>query len=87
MLIPIVQAARYSLYDWNGLEPLTDFVGLDNYQPRVRADVFRRRLAHNVIIVVLSLLIQIPFALGLALLLNRRSRGRGVPRCSSSRRT
>ena len=31
VLFPIVQAARYSLYDWNGLEPLTDFVGLANF--------------------------------------------------------
>ena len=31
VLMPIAQAAWYSLFDWNGLEPLTDFVGLDNF--------------------------------------------------------
>ena len=29
VFIPIIQAAHYSLYDWNGLKPLTDFIGLD----------------------------------------------------------
>ena len=30
VLLPIIQAAYYSLYKWNGLKPLTDFVGLAN---------------------------------------------------------
>jgi hypothetical protein len=29
VLFPVVQAVRYSLYNWNGLKPLTDFAGLD----------------------------------------------------------
>ena len=32
VLYPIVQSMRYSLYDWNGLEPLEDFIGLDNFR-------------------------------------------------------
>ena len=34
VLLPIVQAAYYSLFKWNGLQPLTDFIGLNNYQGR-----------------------------------------------------
>ena len=34
VLYPIVQSPRYSLYDWNGLEPLDNFVGLDNFRGR-----------------------------------------------------
>ena len=74
------RALRYSLYDWNGLEPLDDFIGLDNFRRAFSDDPFRDALKHNVIIVVLSLLIQIPIALGLALLLNSRIRGRAVLR-------
>ena len=37
VIYPIAQAARFSLYDWNGLEPLTDFVGLANFE-RALAD-------------------------------------------------
>ena len=78
VLIPIGQAAYYSLYKWNGLTPLTDFVGLANYQRALSAPVFIGAATHNAIIVVLSLVLQIPFSLGIALMLNRRFVGRAV---------
>ena len=31
VILPVLQAMQYSLYKWNGLTPLTDFVGLQNY--------------------------------------------------------
>jgi raffinose/stachyose/melibiose transport system permease protein len=80
VLFPIVQAARYSLYDWNGLEPLTDFIGLANFSRALSDPVFLGAVSHNAFIVMLSLSVQIPFALGIALMLNRRFRGRTVLR-------
>ena len=80
VLYPIFQSARYSLYDWNGLEPLTDFVGLDNFRKAFDDPVFRGSMRHNGIIIGLSLLLQIPFALGLAVMLNQKLRGRAVMR-------
>jgi raffinose/stachyose/melibiose transport system permease protein len=80
VLLPIVQAAHYSFYKWNGLTPLTDFVGVANYQRALADPTFIGAVSHNAIIVVLSLAVQIPFALGLALLLNRRFRGRATLR-------
>ncbi|HYI22165.1 MAG TPA: sugar ABC transporter permease [Candidatus Limnocylindrales bacterium] len=80
VLLPIVQAMRFSFFDWNGLQPLTDFVGLDNYVRALTNSVFQGAVGHNVFVIVLSLAIQIPFALGLALLLSRRFKGRGVLR-------
>ena len=80
VLYPIVQSARYSLFDWNGLEPLTKFVGLDNFREAFRADQFQGAFKHNVILVVLSLIVQIPFALALAVLLDQKLRGRAVLR-------
>ena len=80
VIYPIAQAARFSLYDWNGLEPLTDFVGLANFERALADPVFRGAITHNALIVVLSLAIQIPFALALALMLNRGFRGRGILR-------
>lgn len=80
VLFPVLQAARFSLYDWNGLEPLDQFVGLANFSRALADPVFRGAMAHNALIVVLSLAVQIPFALGLALMLNRRFRGRAVLR-------
>ena len=76
VLFPIVQAAHYSLFNWNGLTPLTNFVGLANYQRALADPVFQlAAISHNALIIVLSLVVQIPFALGLALMLNRRFRG------------
>jgi len=76
VLFPIVQAVHYSFFKWNGLTPLTDFVGLANYQRALAEPVFQGAVQHNVFVIVLSLLVQIPFALGLALILSRRFRGR-----------
>jgi raffinose/stachyose/melibiose transport system permease protein len=78
VLFPIVQAAHYSLFKWNGLQPLTDFIGLKNYQVALASDPFRSAVANNGLIVLLSLTIQIPFSLALAVLLNRRFPGRAI---------
>jgi len=80
VLVPIAQAAWFSLFDWNGLEPLDDFVGLDNYARVLNDTVFQQSAWHNTLIVLLSLFIQIPFALWLALMLNNRFRGRTLLR-------
>ena len=78
VLFPIVQAAHYSLYKWNGLTPLTDFIGLKNYQVALSSDAFRAAIGNNLFVIALSLAIQIPFSLALAVMLNRRFRGRAV---------
>jgi raffinose/stachyose/melibiose transport system permease protein len=78
VLVPVIQAAHYSLYKWNGLQPLTDFIGLKNYEVALSNKTFQTAISNNVLIVVLSLLIQIPFSLGLAVLLNRRFPGRAI---------
>jgi raffinose/stachyose/melibiose transport system permease protein len=78
VIVPVIQAAHFSLYRWNGLEPLTDFIGIKNYQVALANDSFRTAIANNLLIVVLSLGLQIPFSLGLAVLLNRRFPGRAV---------
>lgn len=78
VLAPIGIAVYYSLYSWNGFGPLTDFVGFKNYSDALTGKVFHTAVEHNVLLVVLSLIVQLPIAVGLALLLNRRLRGRSV---------
>jgi len=80
VLIPIAVAAYYSLYSWNGFGPLTNFVGLDNYVDALSGDVFQSAIGHNLIIVALTIIVQLPLSLGLALLLNRKLRGRAFLR-------
>ena len=40
VVVPIVQAVYYSVFKWNGLKPLTDFVGLANYERALADPVF-----------------------------------------------
>lgn len=77
---PIIRAVQFSFYRWKGFGPLVDFVGLRNYISVLANEVFQGALTHNLIIVVASILIQLPLGLGIALLLNRRIRFRGALR-------
>ncbi|HEX6618931.1 MAG TPA: sugar ABC transporter permease, partial [Solirubrobacteraceae bacterium] len=80
VVAPIFQAFHYSGYKWNGLSSPTNFVGLDNFKRAFQDDVFRGALKHNGIIVALSLAVQLPFALGIAWILNQRLKGRALLR-------
>jgi len=77
---PIVKAVQFSLYRWKGFGPLSDFVGLDNYDAVLHNEVFTDALLHNLTIVVLSVIVQLPLGVAIALLLNRRMRGQGLLR-------
>ena len=71
VLMPIAQSAYFSMYDWDGFGPPTDFIGLGNYTRLINHSVFQISLAHTLIIMTLSLMVQLPLALGLALLVGR----------------
>ena len=80
VVMPVIQAVRYSTFKWNGLGPMDQFVGFENYLNVLRDDVFTDAVMHNFIIIALSILIQLPLGLGIALLLNREMWGRTVMR-------
>ena len=61
------------------MEP-TDWVGLNNYKLILTDSAFHDVLWHNGLILVLSLVIQGPLAIVLALLLNQKIRGRSTIR-------
>ena len=79
VLLPIAVAVYYSFYKWTGFSPRTPY-GLENYKRVLEDEVFRTALWHNLIIAGLSVVIQLPLSIGLALLLNRKIRGRTVLR-------
>jgi raffinose/stachyose/melibiose transport system permease protein len=81
VFVPIIRAARYSLYDWSGLGALKPWVGLQNYKDAFNDPAFVQAIEHNAILVALALIVQFPLALGVALLLNRPLRGRAILRC------
>jgi raffinose/stachyose/melibiose transport system permease protein len=76
LVYPIGLSAYYSLFDWNGLGPVTDYVGLDNYIRIFSDKIFLKAIGNGLLIVALSLTIQLPLALGLALLVGRHLPGR-----------
>lgn len=73
LLIPMGQSAVFSMYDWDGFGVLNNFVGTGNYERLFNHSVFRASLVHSFTIMMLSLVIQLPLALGLALLVGRGS--------------
>ena len=77
---PVVKAIQFSVYKWKGYGPLVDFVGLENYTRVLQNDVFTDAITHNLIVVVASILIQLPLGLAVALLLNRKMMGQGILR-------
>ncbi|HEY5398438.1 MAG TPA: sugar ABC transporter permease [Trebonia sp.] len=80
VIFPVVLAAYYGFYKWQGYGPPTDWVGLGNYKIIFTDPAFQQALEHNGLIVVLSLVIQGPLAILLALLLNQKIRGRALIR-------
>jgi raffinose/stachyose/melibiose transport system permease protein len=73
-------AAYYGFFSWQGYGPPTDFVGFRNYITIIQDPTFQEALTHNGVIVVLSLVLQGPVAILLALLLNRKLRGQSLIR-------
>ncbi|MFV2088136.1 carbohydrate ABC transporter permease [Micromonospora sp. LOL_021] len=81
VVAPILVAAYTSLFRWNGFGGVpTDFIGLDNFVRLLDDPVFIGDLRRGALLVVLSVTVQLPLALGLALLLNQKLRGRAVYR-------
>ncbi|NLX09985.1 MAG: sugar ABC transporter permease [Chloroflexi bacterium] len=68
---PIVSSFQLSLYDWDGLSPTREFIGLENWT-RLRSDnIFWKAFRNNFTLVTLSLAIQMPLGVGLAVLLEQ----------------
>ena len=78
VILPVVQAAYFGFYKWNGLGPATNFVGFENYIRILSDDIFLGAISHNLLLIGLSLITQLPLALFCALLVGRRLRGRTI---------
>lgn len=86
VILPVVLAAVYSFYNlppafrWSDLADPDRFVGFDNYVRALTSPEFLKAIGNNFFILVMSLLVQGPIAIGVALMLNRRMKGRGILR-------
>ncbi|GAA1031193.1 sugar ABC transporter permease [Virgisporangium ochraceum] len=81
VLGPILLGLYTSFFEWNGFGGLpTTFIGFDNFVRLLTDEVFLGDLERGLILIVLSLAIQLPFSLALALLVNQKIRMRSVYR-------
>ena len=73
VILPLLDAGYYSFFKWNGYGSPSEFIGLQNYIQVLHHPVFYRSLLNTVIVLAVSICIQIPLALGLALLIYRKT--------------
>ena len=71
LLMPVTQSAYFSLYRWNGLGPVENYVQFENYSRLWQHGIFQDALRHTFAITLLALGIQLPIALSLALMIGR----------------
>ena len=82
VIVPVIVALYYSFFSWKGFGPTNadNFVGVKNYIWTLTNSSFWEAVGHNGIIMVASLVLQGPLAILVALLLNKKMRGRSVIR-------
>jgi raffinose/stachyose/melibiose transport system permease protein len=76
IVYPILQSVYYSVFNWKGMGAPTDFVGTDNVTRIFSDTIFLKAIGNNLIIILLSLFIQLPFSLFLAIMVGRDLPGR-----------
>jgi raffinose/stachyose/melibiose transport system permease protein len=76
LVAPIFISGYYSFFDWNGFGKKI-FIGFDNYKELFTSNSigFTKALGNSLLLALLSVVIQLPIALGLALLLGKGRKG------------
>ncbi|GGU40709.1 carbohydrate ABC transporter permease [Streptomyces coeruleorubidus] len=80
VLLPMLFALHAAFFRWGGFGMPSDYIGGENFTRLFQDEVFLGDLWRCLVLVVLSLVVQLPFALAMAVLLNQRMRGRAVYR-------
>ena len=76
LIAPIGASAYFSLFDWNGFGAKV-FVGFNNYKELFTSNAigFMKALRNSLLLAALSVFLQLPLALGLALTLGKKIKG------------
>lgn len=82
VILPVGLAVKNSFYQWYSPLMPADFSGLENFRLLLKDKIFWLALRNNVILIVASLLLQLPIALGLAILLNYKTFARSFFRAA-----
>jgi raffinose/stachyose/melibiose transport system permease protein len=75
VILPMGEAAWYSFFNWNGYGLPTQWIGTRNYELIFNNGAFRQALINNGLIIVVSIVIQIPLALWIATMVTHRIKG------------
>ena len=78
VIYPIFRSIYFSMFDWNGLGPAVDFVGLQNFKDILTDKVFLKATSNVLLIIIFSVGAQLPLALALAVMVGRDLPGRGI---------
>ena len=74
MIYPVIDTFVTSTYKWNGISADKIFVGFDNWKTLFKDTNFWNSFIHNVIVMIFSILLQIPIGLLLATFLDAGGR-------------
>lgn len=79
LIAPIGASAYFSFFDWDGIGEKT-FIGFSNYKELFTSGSinFVKALGNSLLLAALSVFLQLPLALGLALTLGKKIRGERV---------
>ena len=80
VLWPSIQGAGFAFTDWNGLAPVINVIGLENFQTLVQDPKALTSVGHTLLIAVTITIVQNAVGLLLALGVNSRIRSRNVLR-------
>lgn len=69
VVLPMIDAASFSFFDWTGYGPMTNFVGLKNYEDVLSHRHFGTAVRNSLLVIAVSLLVQLPLAMWVSLAL------------------
>ena len=75
-ITPVVMGIYYSMTDWNGISRDYNFIALDNYKKIFRTNQFLDSMTFTLEYTILLIIFVILFGMIIALLLNRKIKGR-----------
>ena len=71
IVYPIISSFKLSFFKWNGVDPIKDFIGFGNWVELLRDRIFLKAVSNNFIIVIFSIITQLPIAIILAVFLDK----------------
>lgn len=74
-ILPIPTSAYYSFFQWNGISPTMKFLGFGNWADLFKDQAFWKALTNNIILVIASIVIQLPIGLILGVFVSSKLKG------------